>query len=149
VSFDYSLQLDGINGGGGPGNGAIPIESFSFGASNAAAGAGGPQGAGKVTLSELSLMMTVSAASPALLLACEQGSVIKSGVLTAATPSSAASLRLMLAGVRVTSLQFSGSAGGGLPQQSISLSFQQIRVGWGSGNAQSTAGWDLMTNTAI
>jgi type VI protein secretion system component Hcp len=154
VSFDYSLQLDGISGsGGGPGNNVIPIESFSFGASNAAAvGSGGPQGAGKVSLSELSLMMMVSAASPELLLACEQGSSIKSGVLAAAetpTSGSAVSLRLMLSGVRVTSVQFSGASGGGLPQQSISLSFQQIRVVWGSGGSQTTTGWDLMTNTAI
>jgi type VI secretion system secreted protein Hcp len=155
VSFDYSLQLDGIGGSGGPGNNAIPIGSFSFGASNpATAGTGGPQGAGKVSLSELSLMMTVSAASPELLLACEQGSLIKSGVLTAATGGTASSgsvaaLRLMVAGVRVTSVQFSGASGGGLPQQSISLSFQQIRVEWGSGGSQTTTGWDLMTNTAI
>ena len=107
-----------------------------------------------MSLSELALTMTVSAASPELLLACEQGSLIKSGVLTAAaggtaSSGSVASLRLMLAGVRVTSVQFSGASGSGVPQQSVNLSFQQIRVGWGSGGSETTTGWDVMTNTAI
>jgi type VI secretion system secreted protein Hcp len=157
VSFDFWLQLDGISGTAGPDKNAIPILSFSFGASNSArSGAGGSSGAGKVNLSDLSLMAVVGAASPRILLACENGALIKTGTFTAipagsAAPGSAPSLRLMLSGVEVTSIQFSGSTGGDLPMQSISLSSQQIRFAWnpGAGKPETTTGWDLTTNTAV
>jgi type VI secretion system secreted protein Hcp len=155
VVLNYSLQLDGITGSGAPNNPAISVESFSFGASNpTASGSAGPAGAGKVSLSELSLMMSVSAASPGLLLACERGTVINSATLTASSTGnspSPGSLRLLLNEVKVTSVQLSGASGGDLPQQSISLSYAQIRVEWSSaaGGPATTAGWDLTTNTAI
>lgn len=157
MSFDFWLQLDGISATGGPDKNAIPILSFSFGASNSARlGAAGSSGAGKVTLSDLSLMAAVSAASPQMLLACENGALIKTGTFTAiptgsGPPGAVPSLRLVLTGVAVTSIQFSGSTGGDLPVQSISLSFQQIRFAWnpGGGKPETTTGWDLTTNAAV
>lgn len=155
MAYDYFLKLDGIPGDSTNEKFAnqIQVFSFSFGASNPQPAAGAK---GKVNLSSLSLQTEVSIASPKLLLACEQGKQLKSGVLTAVsadgTGASAPVLQLSLQPVRVESVSYGGASGGGRPSESISLSYNALTFSFtpvdasGASGSPVQSGWNISKN---
>jgi len=80
MAIDAFLFITGITGSG-PG-GAIEINSFSFGASNpGTVGSGSGGGAGKVSLSDLTITKTVDSSSPKIFDNVLNSMVISSVVL--------------------------------------------------------------------
>ena len=159
AASDYLLVLDGI-----PGEAtdeqhprSIEIHSFSIGASNAGSLAGGA-GAGKVSFSDLSLSKSLDKASPLLYLHCAQGKHIPTATLYVRKSGSDKVVEyysIKLSEVQVTSVQTSGSAGGGQPSEAISLNFAKIEFSYqaqkpdGSLESPVKAGWDLAENKPI
>lgn len=159
MAFQYFLKLDGVAGESINAKfpNQIEVFSFSFGASNPEA-VGGVGTGGKVDLSSLSLQTAVSKASPQLLLACEQGKVLKSGVLTGVNTGGTSSVpvvQLTMAPVVVDSVSYGGSEGGGTPSESISLSYNSLKFTYwpttatGAQGTAVTTGWDASKNTPI
>ncbi len=159
MPFQFFLKLDGI-----PGESVnakypnqIEVFSFSFGASNPEP-VGGVGTGGKVNLSALSLQTQVSKASPLLLLACEQGRQLKSGVITGVNATDTMSVpvvQLTMQPVVVDSVSYGGSEGGGKPAESISLAYNSLKFTYyptnpdGSQGSPITTGWDASKNTKI
>lgn len=81
----FVLELDGIKGESSDSKhkGAIEVESFSWGVSqaSAAAAAGGGGGAGKVVFQDIHFTTRLSSASPQLFLTCATGQHIKKAIL--------------------------------------------------------------------
>lgn len=156
-SADYFLKIDGIAGESQDRAhaGAIEVLSWSLGASNPTTigSGGGGAGAGKVSFSDLSVMVDQSKASPLLMLAVATGQHIKSVVLTGRRAGGGAGggagdyLTVTLSDVLVTSIQT--SAGSETPTESLSLAFSKIVVSYkpqlqdGRLGSAVTAGWDL------
>jgi type VI secretion system secreted protein Hcp len=82
AAVDYFLKLDGIAGESTDDKhkGEIDILSFSWGASNPAAGSSG--GGGKLSLQDIHFGKNVDVSSPLLLQNCANGQHIKSGLIT-------------------------------------------------------------------
>src|SRR5256885_12692360 len=119
MTFQYFLKLDGIPGESTNAKypNQIEVFSFSFGASNPEP-VGGSGTRGKVDLSSLSLQTQRSKASPQLLLACEAGKVLKSGVITGVDSTDTTSVpvvQLTIQPVAVDSISYGGAEGGGKP----------------------------------
>ena len=55
AASDYLLELEGIEGDARPGRQAVEVQSFSWGASNAAAKTGTGGGTGKVNVQDISM----------------------------------------------------------------------------------------------
>ena len=84
MATDFLLEIDGIKGelSDKTFKGAIELETFSWGASNAGShAAGGGGGAGKASFQDLHFTTSVSKASPNLMLFCANGTHIKKAVL--------------------------------------------------------------------
>lgn len=159
ASADYYLKIDGI-----PGEAtdkthpeAIEVNSWSLGASNPTrvGGAGGGS-AGKVSFSDLSVMIDQSKASPLLLLATASGKHIKSVVLTgrrSGGDNRQDYLVITLTDVLVSSFQTSASSE--TPMESVSLAFAKITVSYkpqgpdGRLGTAVTAGWDVAANKKV
>lgn len=159
MAFQYFLKLDGVAGESIDAKfpNQIEVFSFSFGASNPEAVGAVGTGA-KVDLSSLSLQTAVSKASPHLLLACEQGKVLKSGVLTGVNTGGTSSVpvvQLTMSPVVVDSISYGGAEGGGTPSESISLSYNTLKFTYwpttttGAQGTAVTTGWDASKNTPI
>src|SRR5579884_2014717 len=87
MAVDFYLKLDGIDGESRSAKfeGAIDIESFSWGLSNSGRAIGSAAtgaGAGKVSFQDIHLTSKVSKASPKLMLACASGKHIPNATLT-------------------------------------------------------------------
>jgi type VI secretion system secreted protein Hcp len=129
---------------------AMPILSYSFGASNPATigSGGGGSGAGKVSLSSLNMLRSVDRSSSMLLDDVASGKHLQNAVFTAqwGSGSSAASAKYELSGVFVESVQHSGS-GGGPPVESLSLAFEKIKWTFTDSSGTSSGSWDITTNS--
>src|ERR1039457_226434 len=117
MAVDYYLKLDGITGESvSDGHkDEIQLLSFSWGGHNVTSVAGtGGSGAGKVDLSDLSVMKHVDKATTPMWKALVSGTHIKTGVLTAvktgAGPGGKPFLTISLKELFVTSLQISASS---------------------------------------
>lgn len=103
--------------------GDIDIQAFSWGVSTP------PGGIGVSTppnFSDLNVMKSVDKTSPVLSLDCAASTAITSGVLywlTTVGSKPLAQYQLSFGHVTVSSVSVSGSGGGGLPSESVSLHF--------------------------
>jgi type VI secretion system secreted protein Hcp len=130
---------------------AIPILSYSIGASNPTTigSGGGGSGAGKVSFSSLNLMKNVDGSSAKLILDCAQGKHLSSASFTAQWGMGTASAKIVfdLEDVFVESVQQSG--GGTTPSESLSLAYGKIRWTFTDANGTSTGGWDIVNNSGL
>ena len=131
MAVDMFLELDGIKGetkdSKFASKGAIDVLSFSWGCSQTGTfGAGGGGGAGKVSYSDLNIMMAVCKASAQLMQRCATGDHIAKGTLTVrkAGKEQQEFYSVKLTDLLVSSYQTSGSSE--VPHDSISLNFAKI-----------------------
>jgi type VI secretion system secreted protein Hcp len=131
------------------GGAAIPILSYSLGASNpvTTGSAGGGIGAGRVSFSSLNMMKAIDRVSAKLILACARGEHLSSATFTAqwGTGSAAAKIVYALEDVFVESIQQSG--GGAIPVESLSLAFGKIHWTYTDASGTSEGGWNIETNS--
>lgn len=160
MAADMFLKLDGIPGESQDDkhSGEIEIDSFSWGVSQEATlGRGTGGGAGKVNVSELNVMKKTDKASPILFLHCANGKHIPSALLTVrkAGEQPLEYYKVKMTDVMVSGLQMSGSNGGGIPMESVSLNFSKIEYEYtpqsakGTGEGAVKAGWDLAKNAKV
>ncbi len=160
AASDYFLVLDGIPGESNDRAhpAAIEIVSFSFGAANSGRVGAPGTGAGKVSFSDISFSKVIDKASPLLYLRTANGARIPKATLFLRTTSSNPVLEyytVTLSDVLVTSMVTSGSSGGGVPNESFSLSFGKIEFSYrpqkpdGSLDAPIKSGWDVVSNRAL
>lgn len=139
MAVDYFLKLDGIQGESTADGhkDEIQILSFSWGASNVSSVAGtGGSGAGKVDLSDLSIMIYFDKATPKFFKSVCAGTHIKTGTLTA-TKSGANNkpyLKVDLKELFVTSLQISASSE--IPTVSVAFTYNEIKMDYSTQNEQ-------------
>lgn len=146
AAVDYFLKIDGIQGESQDDKhkNEIPLESWSFGESNAGSfshGTGG--GAGKVQMQDFHFVKKVDKSGPKLFLACAQGEHIGSALLTCrkAGKDQQEYLKVTLKDVLVSSYRTSGSGGSDIvPLEEISLNFSAIKVEYKEQKADGTLG---------
>jgi type VI secretion system secreted protein Hcp len=155
MAVDYFLKLDGIDGESTDANhkNEIQIMSFSWGGSQTSSVAGtGGSGAGKVSLSDFSVMTNFDKSTPKAFKSLCAGTHIKTGTMTA-TKSGAEGkpyLTVDFTELFVSSLQLSASSE--IPMTSISFSYNTINIDYKNqdekGNITSTGpvSYDLKQN---
>jgi type VI secretion system secreted protein Hcp len=132
AAVDYYLKIDGVDGDSTDRGleGAIEIESWSWGATQGASahGAGGGGGAGKVVMQDFHFTMKTGKASPQLFLLCATGQHIKQATLTArkAGGTQETFLTVKLSDVLISSYQTGASSGDVVPTDQVSLNFTKI-----------------------
>jgi len=160
ANVDCFLKIDGIEGESkdAKNKGSIDIASFSWGAvQTGTSGHGGGAGAGKVAMQDAHFSMSVSKASPKLMLACANGDHIKQAVLTCrkAGTDQQEYLKYTFSDVLVSSFQTNGASGGGTPTESLSLNFSKIEIEYkeqqhdGTLGGRIKTGWDVKANKAV
>jgi type VI secretion system secreted protein Hcp len=137
----------------------IDIFSFSFGASNPSqVSTGGGSGAGKVSISSVSIQKIVDAATPDLFRACCSGKHFDTAKITVREAGGDAPVEYMVVDMTqafVDSLSWGGAAGGDKPSESLSLSAASIKITYssqtakGSGEKGPSAGWDVKKNALV
>jgi type VI secretion system secreted protein Hcp len=156
-AVDLFLKLDNIKGASidDQHKDWIDVLSYSLGASNpGSSGQGGGGGGGKVSFSDLSLAKLVDASTPFLLEGVATGKMFKEAILevvrTGQNP--VPFLVYTLEDVLISSYSVSGSSGGGLPTEALSLNFEKIKVEYrkddkgGKIGSPITFAYDLKTN---
>ncbi len=157
ADYSYTMTIDGIAGDAA--NGAIAVQSYSIGETNAGSSGSGGAGAGKVTFSDFSFVAPTDKAAPALFLGCAAGRHFAKAVFVV-RKNGQEFIKITLSDVLITSYQTVGQAGAdGLPVQSISLGFATIEytyqtssTGSGGGTTPGTViggGWDIKANKKI
>jgi type VI secretion system secreted protein Hcp len=109
----------------------IEVLSISWGVSNSGSmGHGSGGGEGKASFSDLSFMHTVDKASPVLLQNCATGVHIKEATITHRKSGKGQQeyLVIKMNDVIVTSVQQSGSSGGGDTTESVSIAFAKVSL---------------------
>lgn len=137
----------------------IDIFSFSLGASNpTSVGTGMGSGAGKVSISSMSIQKVVDKATDKLFLACCQGKHFTKGKLTVREAGGEKPVEYLVMDftqVFIDSISWGGATGGEKPSESVSFSFASIKLTYqdqqasGSGQKAGEAGWDLQKNTKL
>jgi type VI secretion system secreted protein Hcp len=162
MAVEIFLKLDGIDGESikSGAEGWIELFSFSNGASNPSSVAFGTgSGAGKVDLSSLSLQKQLDKASPKLFLNCCAGTHIATGqmIVREATGGDTTQTYFQydLTEVFIDSISWGGSAGGGKPSESVSVSAKSLQVTYlpqdstGTVGNKIVVGWDVSKNQKI
>ena len=160
MAVDYFLKIDGIAGESRDSKhkDEIELESFSWGATQAAVHAGGGGGgAGKVSMQDFHFVMRTNKASPKLLLACASGQHLKSAVLTArkAGKDQQEYLVYKFTDLLVSSYQTGGADGGESPVDQVSFNFSKIETSYKPQSASGqlgpavSAGWDVKANKQL
>jgi type VI secretion system secreted protein Hcp len=158
MAVDYFLKLDQVDGESADDKhkNEIQIMSWSWGASNVSSVAGtGGSGAGKVDLSDFSIMTYFDKATPKFFKSACLGTHIKTGSMTAVKAGAEGKpyLKVDFQEMFVTSLQISASSE--IPTVSVSFSYNQIKIDYSTqneqGNVTSTGaqGWDVKGNKAV
>jgi type VI secretion system secreted protein Hcp len=139
--------------------GKIDIFSFSLGASNpSSVSTGGGSGAGKVSISSMSVQKVVDKSTSKLFLTCCQGKHFTKGKLTvreAGGDDPVEYLILDFTQVFVDSVSWGAASGGEKPSESVSFSFASVKFTYqeqgatGTGSKVGEAGWDLQKNTKL
>jgi type VI secretion system secreted protein Hcp len=145
MAVDYFLKIDGIVGDSTAAGfeGAIEVESFSWGASNTgrALGAGGGAArAGKVSFQDLHITAMASKATPLVFQYCAKETGSRSAVLTA-TESGKTQLNFMtitMSDVLISSFQTGGSNTDLGPHDMFTLNFVKVEVDYRSQNDDGT-----------
>lgn len=159
MAVEIFLKLDGIDGEStkSGAEGWIELFSFSNGASNPSSVAFGTgSGAGKVDISSLSLQKQLDKASPKLFLNCCKGTHIAKGkmIVREATGDKTAQTYFQydMTEVFIDSISWGGSAGGGKPSESVSMSSKSLQITYsvqdekGTLQKQGVVGWDVSKN---
>ncbi|HEV2322552.1 MAG TPA: type VI secretion system tube protein Hcp [Terracidiphilus sp.] len=146
MAVDYFLKLgDQIQGESQDDKhkNEIQVLSWSWGASNVSSVAGtGGSGAGKVDLSDVSVMLNFDKSTPKFFKAICAGTHIPTGTLTAVKSGAADKpyLKVDFKEIFVTSLQM--SAAGEVPAVSLSFTYDEIKIDYSmqdeKGNVAST-----------
>jgi type VI secretion system secreted protein Hcp len=139
MAVDYFLDLDGIKGESQDDKfkDKIQILSWSWGASNVSSVAGtGGSGAGKVDLSDFSIMANFDKSTPAFFKSITKGTHIKTGTMSAVKAGAEGKpyLKVDLKELFVSSLQMSASSE--IPTVSISFSYNEIKIDYSMQNEQ-------------
>jgi type VI secretion system secreted protein Hcp len=160
ASIDCFLKIDGIEGESKDTKqkGSIDINAWSWGeAQTGTSGSGGGSGAGKVAMQDAHFSMSVSKASPKLMLACAGGDHIKQAVLTCrkAGKDQQEYIKYTFSDVLVSSFQTGGTSGGSVPTETFTLNFSKIEYEYkeqqhdGTLGGRIKAGWDVKANKAV
>ncbi len=161
MAVEMFLDLDGIKGEAQSKGfeDKIDIFSMSFGASNpsqVAFGTGG--GAGKVSLSSVSIQKVVDMATPDLFRSCCSGKHIAKGKITIREAGGDAAVDYMvidMTQVFIDSISWGAAGGGDKPSESVSLSAASLKITYSAqtakGSAQKgpSAGWDVKKNELV
>jgi type VI secretion system secreted protein Hcp len=145
---DMYLKLDGVDGEAKDTDhtNEIEIMSFSFGVSNQGSGAiGVGSGASKARVNDVTVMKYVDKASPGLFQNCCIGKSFKSATLTVRKAGGDKPVNYLVYNmdeVFITNVSTSGSDGGGIATESVSLNFAKITVTYTEQNADGSAGKD-------
>jgi type VI secretion system secreted protein Hcp len=147
AAVDYFLKIDGIEGESQDKThkNEIQIESFSWGESNVGSmGAGGGGGSGKVAMQDFHFVMGANKSTPKLILACADGSHVKSAILTCrkAGKEQQEFLKYTFTDVLISSYQTSGSDS---PVEQCSFNFTQIQIDYKEQKADGTLGGAITT----
>ena len=122
----------------------IEVMSFSFGATNAGSGGVGMgSGSSKANVGDLHITKYVDKASPGLFQNCCIGKSFSTATLSvrkAGGDSPVEYLKYDMDEVFITSVQTSGSDGGGIATESASLNFSKMKVTYTEQNADGSAG---------
>ena len=153
AAVDAFLKLDGIPGettSKGHEN-EIEVFSWSWGMARTSVVSMGRNTAGKPCVSELHLMKAMDKATPLLMANLMSGMVIPKGKLTLRKagegPSSSLDFMVIeMSQVLVSSVQESGSSGGDLPMESISLNFASAKATYTPQKADGTGGTPIPAN---
>ena len=161
MAVEIFLQLDGIDGESQKKGAENWIEFFSFsnGASNpSSVSFGTGSGAGKVDLSSLSLQKQLDKSSPKLFLNCCSGTHIAKGTMIVREATGADSTEVFfqydMTEVFIDSISWGGSAGGGKPSESVSVSSKTFPSPTRAGRRRSlekqgVVGWDVSKNPKL
>jgi type VI secretion system secreted protein Hcp len=139
MAVDFFLKLDGISGESVDDKHKdwIHVHSWNWGGSQVSSVAGtGGSGAGKADLSDFSVLKYLDKASTPLFKCLAQGTHIKTGRLEAIKSGAAGKpfLAVDFQELFVTSQNFSASDE--IPKESISFSYNQIKVEYSQQNEQ-------------
>lgn len=158
MAVDFFLKVDGANGESTQQGhkDEIKIHSFSWGASQhtSVSGSGG-SGAGKASLSDISVMKDLDKASPEMFKMLLTGKHIATATLTAqkatGDTTGAPFLTITFGEVFVTSQQISGSSE--IPSESVSFSYNTIKFDYSTqgegGTLTSTGAISYNVKTAV
>jgi len=134
----------------------IEVQSFSWGVSNPTiVGTGGGMGAGKASFSSLNFMKYADAATAALLTSVASGEHFDVVTLHCRRAGGDAQeyLVITLNEVLVESVQHSGSDGGGIASESVSVAFGKVKTEYFAQSAKGekaaaakTFTWDITKN---
>jgi len=162
MGVEIFFTVDGIKGESTKtgAEGWIEIFSFSNGASNPSSVAFGTgSGAGKVDLSSISFQKQLDVSSPYLFAACCAGTHTDKGYMIVRESTGGTNPQIYfqydLTEVFIDSISWGGSAGGGKPSESLSVSSKSIMVtywpqnGDGTLGTQIPKGWNQTTNSAM
>ena len=131
---DIYLKIDGIDGEAQDKDHQSEIEvlSFSMGVSNLGSGdVGTGSGSSRASLSDLSVMKRVDKASPGLFVNCCTGKHFDTATLSVRKAGGDAPVEYLkydLSEVYISAVQESGSDGGGIATESVSLNFSKIEL---------------------
>jgi type VI secretion system secreted protein Hcp len=139
MAVDYFLKLDGIQGESVDANhkDEIQILSWSWGGSQTSSVAGtGGSGAGKVDLSDFSIMTNYDKATPKLFKSLCAGAHVKTGTVTAIKSGAEGKpyLKVDFTELFVSSLQISASSE--IPTVSVSFTYNTIKIDYSMQNEQ-------------
>jgi type VI secretion system secreted protein Hcp len=163
MAYDAFLKLNGVTGESQKAGhtGEIELSSFSWGASNpTTVGHGTGMAAGKVALSDFSVMKVTDKASPTLFANCCSGKPIDKGYVFIQKATGGATgetyLQYDFTNIFTTSLQWSGSTGGDdSPSESVSFAYEQVQITYkpqdakGALGKQVLAGWNQALNKKL
>lgn len=159
ASTDYFMKVEGVKGESTDDKhkDEIDILSFSWGETQHGSHAsGGGGGVGKVSMQDLHFTKRIDKASPKLMLACADGTHLKTVEISCrrAGKDQQEYLKYKLSDVLVSSYQVGGSQGEVVPMEQLSMNFAKIEVEYkaqkadGTLDAPAKAGWDLKANKA-
>lgn len=160
MAVDYFLKIEGIEGESKDSkhSNEIDVLSWNWGAHNSGSmSVGGGGGSGVVSMQDFSFTMSVSKATPKLLLACATGEHIKSATLTCrkAGKEQQEYLKIVFSDILVANYQTGGSEGQEVPVESVSLNFSKVEFEYkeqkadGSLGGPVKAGFDLKKKTKV
>ena len=160
MAVDMFLKLDGIKGESKDHKhkDEIHIESFTWGLSQTGTfGSAGGGGAGKVNVHDISITKALDKSTPSLMLMCCNGKHIKEGLITVrkAGEKPLEYLKIKLQDILVSGVQHSGSSGGDLLSEALSLNFAKFQMEYqeqqadGSGQKAGEMGWDTKANQKL
>ena len=159
AASDIFIKLDGIEGESQDSKhkGEIQVQTVSWGISNqSSVGYGGGLGSGKAQFQDLHFTKVVDKASPKLFQHCGSGKHISSGIITlrksGVKEGQVEYGKITLSDLIVTNYAFNDVADGGLPTESVSLSYTKLEYEYkeqkqdGTLGGTTTASYDIKQN---